>query len=153
MTAHLAELALNSPAEPAAEARLPSHPVVFFDGVCGFCNASINFLLSRDPVGKLQFAPLQGVTAAELITTEDRESLASLVLWTPAGLYRKTSAVVRILWILGGLWSVLGTLLWLVPRPVRDLGYNLVAMSRYRLFGKHETCRMPTPAERSRFLP
>jgi len=153
MTAQLADLDLKRPAESTAEAHRSTHPVVFFDGVCGFCNASINFLLACDSRGKLRFAPLQGVTAGELLPTEDRESLASMVVWTPAGMYRQSSAVVRILWILGGVWSLLGTLLWLVPRPIRDLGYNLVAKFRYRLFGKHETCRMPTAEARSRFLP
>lgn len=127
--------------------------IVFFDGVCGFCNASINWLLLRDPAGKLAFAPLQGVTAGELLPTQDREQLHSLVFWTPDGLYRKTNAVVRILWLLGGIWSFLGTMLWLIPRPIRDLGYNLVARNRYRIAGKKETCRIPSPEERSRFLP
>jgi predicted DCC family thiol-disulfide oxidoreductase YuxK len=57
------------------------------------------------------------------------------------------------LWRVGGLWTVAGTALWLIPLPLRDLGYNIIARIRYRLFGKRETCRIPTPAERARFLP
>jgi len=126
---------------------------VFFDGVCGLCNFSVDFLISRDPDGRLAFAPLQGETARQLLTDADRQQLHSLVLWTQPRAYRKSAAVVRILWQLGGLWSVLGTLLWLVPLPIRNLGYDVVARNRYRLFGKKETCRMPTPAERTRLLP
>ncbi len=140
--------------DPLARAeRLPQRPIVFFDGVCGFCNYWVNFVLSRDPDGKLAFAPLQGVTAEQLLPTEDREQLHSLVLWSPQKSYRQTSAVVRILWTLGGVWWLLGWLLWLIPRPFRNLGYVLVASNRYRIFGKKDACRMPTAAEHSRFLP
>lgn len=153
MSAEVAEIWLKGSSAQLEIVPLPPHPIVFFDGVCGFCNASVNFVLKRDSAGKMRFAPLQGVTASQLLPTEDRESLSSLVLWTPTGLYRKTSAIVRILWHLDGLWPILGTLLWLIPRPLRNCGYNLVARFRYRIFGKRETCRMPTPEERDRFLP
>lgn len=131
----------------------PEGPVVFFDGVCGFCNRSVDFVLSRDRAGRIRFAPLQGETAQRLLSPADVANLNSLVLWTPAGAYRRTAAVCRILWLLGGGWAICGTLLWLIPRPLRDLGYALIARNRYRLFGRKETCRLPTPAERARFLP
>jgi predicted DCC family thiol-disulfide oxidoreductase YuxK len=140
-------------AEMDAIAKLPQRPVVFFDGVCGFCNSWVDFLLSRDPDGQLMFAPLQGVTAEQLLTARHRAELSSLVFWTPQGCYRQTAAVVRILWTLGGLWALWGSLLWLVPLPLRDLGYVLVARNRYRLGGKKDACRIPSRAERTRFLP
>ncbi len=127
--------------------------IVFFDGVCGLCNRTVDFILSHDPRGAFLFAPLQGKTAQSRLTDADRQSLASLVLITEQGTYRRSSAVVRILWRLGGLWKLLGGLLWLVPRPLRDLGYRVVARNRYRLFGQTETCRFPTEKERARFLP
>ncbi|MDX1968908.1 MAG: DCC1-like thiol-disulfide oxidoreductase family protein [Planctomycetaceae bacterium] len=148
-----ADLSLKAAAELARLERLPQRPIVFFDGVCGFCNFWVDFVLSRDPDGKLMFAPLQGVTAEQLLPTEDREQLHSLVLWTPRLSYRRTCAVVRILWTLGGVWWLFGWLLWMIPRPLRNLGYYVVARNRYRIFGKKDACRMPTAAERSRFLP
>ena len=143
------------PSHPSAiDAELfPQGPVLFFDGICGFCNGWVDFFLSRDPGGSLKFAPLQGETAAQLIDADDIAVLKSMVLWTPAGVYKGTSAVVRVFWLLGGVWSVFGTLIWLIPRPLRELGYQLIATNRYRIAGKKETCRMPTPAERARFLP
>lgn len=132
---------------------LPDGPVLFFDGICGFCNGWVDFFLSRDPQGKLRFAPLQGETATRLVAADDIAALKSMVLWTPTGVYKSTAAVVRIFWLLGGVWSVFGTLIWLIPRPVRELGYRIIATNRYRIAGKKETCRMPTPAERARFLP
>ncbi len=144
-----------SPSPPPAlvDALLPDGPVLFFDGICGFCNGWVDFFLSRDPRGSLKFAPLQGETAARLIDADDIAALKSMVLWTPTGVYKSTSAVVRVFWLLGGVWSVFGTLLWLIPRPLRELGYRIIATNRYRIAGKKETCRMPTPAERARFLP
>jgi predicted DCC family thiol-disulfide oxidoreductase YuxK len=65
---------------------------------------------------------------------------------------RHSTAIVRVLRELGGVWSLLGCLLWLVPRPLRDFGYRCIASQRYRIFGKKETCRLPTPGERARFL-
>lgn len=139
-------------APPTAEAELREHPIVFFDGVCGLCNSTVDSLMQRDTRGVLRFAPLQGETAA-VVPAADRESLKSLLLLTDGGLYRRSAAVVRILWRLGGWSKVLGTLLWLVPWPLRELGYRIVSRYRYAWFGKKESCRMPTPDERSRILP
>ncbi|QDT57159.1 hypothetical protein Pan44_52260 [Caulifigura coniformis] len=129
------------------------HPILFFDGLCGLCNSSVDFVMKRDTRDVFRYAPLQGETAAEHLSAKDREDLDSVVLQTPDGLYRHTSAVVRILWKLPGVWPFLGTLLWLIPRPIRNVGYRLVAKNRYRFFGKKETCRLPTPEEIGRLLP
>lgn len=127
--------------------------IIFFDGVCGLCNRFVDFLLRRDTQAVFLFAPLQGETAHRLLSKNDTETLGSIVFWEQGRTFRRSAAVVRVLWKLGGVWACLGWGLWIVPKPLRDLGYNLVAANRYRLFGKKETCRLPTPQERSRFLP
>lgn len=127
-------------------------PIVFFDGVCGLCNSSVDFVLRNDVHGRLLFAPLQGTTAGQLLPEADRNNLGSLVLAENGRLYRRSAAVVRILWKLGPLWKLPAALLWIIPAPIRNLGYRLVAALRYRLFGKKTACRMPSPEERSRFL-
>lgn len=127
--------------------------ILFFDGMCGLCNWSVDFVLKRDTRAVFQFAPLQGDTARELLTPADSQNLNTVVLLVQNRTYRKSAAVVRVLWQLSVAWQVLGTLLWLIPLPVRDLGYWVVASRRYQLFGKKETCRLPTPEERARFLP
>lgn len=127
--------------------------ILFFDGVCGLCNKAVDFVLARDVEGHFQFAPLQGETARQLLSPSDASDLSSMVLLIEGRTYRRSSAAVRILWQLSFGWQLLGTLLWLIPLPIRNLGYRLIACNRYRFFGRHETCRMPTPAERSRFLP
>lgn len=127
--------------------------ILFFDGVCGLCNWSVDFVMRRDLKGVIQFAPLQGDTARELLTSADLNDLSSMVFWVGGRSYRKSAGVVRVLWQLGPFWKILAVLLWLIPLPLRNLGYSLVASNRYHWFGKKETCRLPTPAERTRFLP
>lgn len=133
---------------PAAD----SKPILFFDGVCGLCNGFVDFVLKHDRHGRVFVAPLQGPTAAASLPDEIVRGLDTVVLLDGESWHIRSSAIVRIFWKIGGLWSILGTLLWLIPKPLRDLGYKVVARSRYRLFGKKETCRLPTAAERSRFL-
>lgn len=127
--------------------------ILFFDGVCGLCNKAVDFVLVRDIAQQIKFAPLQGDTARQLLTPDDVANLNTMVLWVRGRSYRKTAAAVRILWRLSPAWQVLGTLLWLIPLPLRNLGYSLIARNRYRLFGKKESCRLPTVEERLRFLP
>lgn len=127
--------------------------ILFFDGVCGLCNKTVDFVLVRDQRRMIKFAPLQGDTAKHLLSPADLQNLNTMVVLIGARTFRKSAAVVRVLWQLGLVWRLLGTLLWLIPLPLRDLGYSLVARNRYRLFGKKDSCRLPTAAERLRFLP
>lgn len=126
--------------------------VVFFDGVCGMCNKTVNFLMARDSAEQLQFAPLQGQTAEQHVPMAIRKHLNTFVFLQSGKLHLRTSALIRILWVIGGMWGVLGSLLWLIPSPVRNLVYRFVARIRYRIYGKSESCRLPTAAERTRFL-
>lgn len=128
-------------------------PIVFFDGVCGLCNRSVDFFIRRDREARLKFAPLQGETAADHVSDADRESLGSIVFVDAGTRYRKSAAIVQILRQLGGIWRCVAGVLWVIPRPLRDLGYSIVAALRYRLFGRKDSCRMPTPEERGRLLP
>lgn len=143
----------TSTPEAAKLASSAAEAIVFFDGVCAFCQKSIDFVMRHDSAGRFQFAPLQGETAAKLLTASDREQLSSLVMLWRGNAYRRSAAAVRVLWVLGGVWRVLGILLWLIPRPLRDGGYRLVAAWRYRIFGKVESCRLPRPGEQARILP
>ncbi|MBL8809723.1 MAG: DUF393 domain-containing protein [Planctomycetaceae bacterium] len=135
-----------------AESSASSPNILFFDGVCGFCNHTVNWILLRDRSHRIQFAPLQGSTAEKFVPADLRQNLSTLVFHTPSGDFTRTAAVCRILMTLGGIWWLLGAVLWLIPFPLRDLGYRFIAKIRYRLFGKHESCRIPTADERSRFL-
>ncbi len=146
-------VAVAEPRAAVAGTAAADGPILFFDGVCGLCNRFIDFVIERDRAGVIRFAPLQGETARERLPTADVSDVNTMVLCDADGIFRKSTAATRILLRLGGFWGVVGRALRLIPRPLRDAGYSLVARYRYRLFGKKETCRMPTPAERGRFLP
>lgn len=132
---------------------LDQRPVVFFDGVCGLCDHAVKRLLKMDRQGKLQFAPLQGETAQQLLDPRDIQELKSLVICDRFGVARFSTAVVRILWHIGGFWRFVSYCLWLIPGPIRNWGYKFVASQRYKWFGKTEACRLPQPGEAGRFLP
>lgn len=129
------------------------HPIVFFDGVCGLCDRAVKRLLKMDGRRVLRFAPLQGETAHELLAAQDTQDLKSMIVYDGRGAARYSTAVVRILWHVGGFWRFLSYCLWLIPKPIRDFGYRFVAHRRYRWFGKTEACRLPQPGERELFLP
>lgn len=142
-----------SPADASTASASNSRAIVFFDGVCGLCNTTVDFIVRHDRYQRLACAPLQGSTAQRYLTPAIREELNTLVLRLPDGQqYQRSAAVVRILWRLGGVWKLAAAALWLVPLPLRNLGYRLVAKWRYRLFGHRETCRLPTPEDADRLL-
>jgi predicted DCC family thiol-disulfide oxidoreductase YuxK len=125
--------------------------VIFFDGVCNLCNGFVDFLLSRDESRRFLFASLQGETAQAKLPKQ-AESLKSVVLWTQGKAWEKSDAVLRILPQLGGPWRLI-SLFRFTPRFLRDWVYDRIAANRYRLFGRRESCRLPSPEEKARFLP
>lgn len=128
-------------------------PVVLFDGHCNLCNFWANFLMGADTKRKLRFATLQSKAGGLLLqgTGIDPNQLDSLVLVYRDSLDEKSTAVLKILRHVGGVWGVFSVLV-LIPRPIRDFVYDFVARSRYRWFGKREQCRIPTVEDRERFL-
>lgn len=131
--------------------------IVYYDGTCGLCHGTVVFLLKRDRDGELfRFAPLQGTTFDSDVPRERRSELPdSIVVQTPQGaLLSRSTGVVRLLRRLGGSWRLVAGLLWLIPRPLRDLGYTLVAAMRRRLFKRPPAmCPLVPPELRPRFLP
>jgi predicted DCC family thiol-disulfide oxidoreductase YuxK len=156
-----------------------SHPVLLYDGVCGLCNRMVQFVLRRDPAGVFRFASLQsavgervlarnGVSASEL----DTVYLVVDVDLPEERLLGRSDAVIFILRELGGaelcsagqpraaastkamatVWRVCAVLLSIVPRAIRDWGYGVIARNRYRMFGRYDTCPMPSEETRDRFL-
>jgi predicted DCC family thiol-disulfide oxidoreductase YuxK len=126
--------------------------IVFFDGVCGLCNRFIDRLLTMKGSGTLRFAPLQGSTAQDRLPAGMADALNSVVYLREGVVLQRSDAALRVLTDLGG-WNSVYRVLFIVPRPLRDFVYDWIARNRYRWFGKHETCRLPTPEERARFLP
>lgn len=127
--------------------------IVLFDGVCNFCNASVNFVIERDKAENFKFAPLQSAIGEELIAKHgiDTSTTDSIIVVENGRAYTHSSAALRIARRLSGLWPIAYALV-VVPKPIRDLFYRLFAKYRYRLFGKQDACMIPTPQVRARFL-
>lgn len=136
-----------------APRRLAEPTVVFFDGVCGLCNETVDLLMAEDRGRVLRFAPLQGETAAGALRPEQVADLDRLVALREGVVLERSEAVLQVLDDIGGPWRLLAVPARLVPRRLRDAVYGVVARHRYRIWGRKETCRLPTPAERAMFLP
>jgi predicted DCC family thiol-disulfide oxidoreductase YuxK len=130
---------------------LDTTSVVFFDGVCNLCNRIVDFLIRRDKKHVLRYAQLQGTSAAALLDAKMVSDLPSVAFLDKTGAYQRSNAVLRAAAKLGGIWSLAKWLL-IIPRPIRDAVYDWIARNRYKWFGKRDSCRLPTPEERSMFL-
>jgi len=127
--------------------------IIIFDGICAFCNGSVNFIIKRDPERKFICAPAQSATAQSLIHKygADAENLKTLLLIKNGKCYRRTNAAFEIAKNLTGFWFLLNVFK-IVPETIRDYIYDLFARHRYRLFGKRKMCMVPDLEIRDRFL-
>lgn len=127
--------------------------VILFDGVCSFCNGAVNFLIEHDRSSYFKFAPLQSEAGEKLAAKFgiNKVETDSVILIEDEKAYTLSTAALRIAGKLDGVWSW-ASVFRIVPRPVRDFVYRTFAKYRYRLFGKQDSCMMPTPELRERFL-
>ena len=128
-------------------------PVLLFDGVCNLCNGIVQFTIKRDPQGKFKFASLQSESGQALLKKFGlpANDFDSFVFISGDNYFLKSSAGLRVLKELGGFWKLFYVFI-LVPRPVRDFVYNLIAKTRYKIFGKRDSCMVPAPGLKQRFL-
>jgi predicted DCC family thiol-disulfide oxidoreductase YuxK len=136
---------------------MEKQPILFFDGVCGLCNRAVDFVLQEDRDQKFLFAPLQGETFKALVKDHPEASAvdsAFVLCYTAQGeqLLMRSDAM---FYILGQLpqFRWIARIGHFIPRPIRDAVYRLIASTRYRVWGKRDSCRLPTPEEKQRFLP
>ncbi|MCI5046860.1 MAG: thiol-disulfide oxidoreductase DCC family protein [Aquisalinus sp.] len=131
-----------------------SSPVIVFDGVCNICSHSVQFVLKRDSDEVFRFASMQGAFGSSLLARAglDPKDPASFLLAENGETYQNSEAVIRILKKLGQPWPIAGMLFGLVPRPLRNALYNMIARNRYRWFGKKDSCPLPEPGVQNRFL-
>jgi predicted DCC family thiol-disulfide oxidoreductase YuxK len=136
--------------------------LMLYDGLCGFCNATVQWLLKHDKHDRFRFAPLQSAMAEEVLLRHgiDRDKMLqenSVYLVLDLGtdterVLQRSDVSVQVLLSLGGFWKVLGYGFRIVPRFIRDAGYTLVARNRFKLAGRYDACPIPTPAQRAKFL-
>ncbi|MGI9014282.1 MAG: thiol-disulfide oxidoreductase DCC family protein [Phycisphaerales bacterium] len=132
-------------------------PVILFDGDCNLCNNAVRWVIARDRRAVFSFASLQSEAARNLLQSRaanefDIENLPdTVVMIDEKGVHIRSAAAIRIARSLGFPWSLLRVFM-IVPRPVRDWVYNFIARRRYRWFGRGDSCMVPTPELRERFL-
>lgn len=143
--------------ESAPPGALPQR-LVLYDGVCGLCDRSVQFLLRHDRRRRFHYAPLQGETARALLARHGLgDGMGSFIYARGAGtpqerLHLRSAGALAVLADLGGGWRLLSGLR-VVPRPLRDAVYDWVARHRYAWFGQFDACKVPAPEVRARFLP
>lgn len=126
--------------------------IILFDGVCNLCNSSVQFILKRDPEGMFHFASLQGEVGQKLVQKFGlRHDLNSFILIENEEIYLESTAALKVCKGLTGPWKLLAAFI-VVPRPVRDMVYKTIAKNRYKWFGKKESCLLPLPQWKDRFL-
>jgi predicted DCC family thiol-disulfide oxidoreductase YuxK len=132
--------------------------LLLYDGVCALCNGVVQFLMRHDKLDKFCYAPLESSLGREVLARFDIHAFPDGVMLltdalTPTEhLYQRSDAVAAALGLLNGPWRLVGRALRVLPRPLRDWGYGIVARFRYRFFGRYDTCPVPPPEQRSRLL-
>ena len=132
---------------------MDNHYIVIFDGVCNFCIGAVNFIIKRDPAGRFAFTPMQSPIGQKLIEEYDAKMVGvdTILLVKNGRCLDRSDAALEITKDLTGAWHWLRVFM-VLPRPFRDLLYKLFARNRYRLFGRRDTCIVPTASIRERFI-
>jgi predicted DCC family thiol-disulfide oxidoreductase YuxK len=126
--------------------------VILFDGVCNFCNNTVKFIINHDKKGYFQFTSLQSATGEQMLHTHsEKANLSSIILLKNDKLYRESTAVLQIAKHLNGAWKLLYVFI-ILPPAIRNAVYRFVAKNRYKWFGQKESCEIPPPSIRKRFL-
>ena len=128
-------------------------PLLLFDGECKLCHGLVQFILRNDDEQRYHLSALQTDFSKDLLEKAGlrTDSPETVVLFADDQYYTHSSAALRIMTLLGGIWKLAG-IFWIVPKPLRDWIYRLIAGNRYQWFGKYETCRMPGPEWKERFI-
>lgn len=130
-------------------------PVLLYDGVCALCNAAVVFTLKRDRRKTVRFAPLHGETSARLLASRPELCGIDSMIWIDESgqAFIRSGAALSIGRYLGGGWAALAAASRIVPTAMRDAVYDLIARTRYRVFGRYDSCPVPPAEHRGRFLP
>jgi len=124
-------------------------PIIFYDGVCALCNGTVKFVIRFDSKEKFSFSALDSDYASKHLKLP--ENIDSIVLLDKGNQFYKSDAVIRILIDIGG-FGKLAYLFYMVPKPIRDFVYEFIANNRYKWFGKYDSCPVPSPEIRNRFI-
>lgn len=125
--------------------------IIFFDGICSLCNRFVDFVYKRDKKSTFKYASLQSNAAKKILKNEDL-GLDTVIYFENNQTYKKSTAVLKIMFQFGGLWTILAIILSAIPLIIRDYVYTKIAKHRYNIWGQLDSCRIPTEEEKSHFL-
>ena len=128
-------------------------PLVLYDGVCNLCAGAVRFVIRHDRAGEFRFASIQSELGREQYRRHgfDPDAMPSFMVISGGRAFVRSDATLEVFRRCGGVWACVAWLRW-IPRAVRDPVYEFVARNRYRWFGRSETCLVPTPEIRARFI-
>jgi predicted DCC family thiol-disulfide oxidoreductase YuxK len=133
--------------------QLANHPILLFDGVCALCNHTVRFLIPRDRHSVLRFVALESPLGQQLLARYNAPpNPDGIILLSNNTLSHRTDAFINALRLLPQPWTTIATTIRLVPRFLREFVYGLIARHRYRIFGRYDTCPIPTHDERTRII-
>lgn len=129
------------------------HNIILFDGVCNLCNAAVNFVIDHDDKNIFRFASLQSDIGQQLLKANglNTQEFNSFLLVQNDKILQKSTAALTVATQLGGILKIAAIFL-IIPAFIRDMVYDYISKNRYRWFGKTESCRMPTPELKAKFL-
>ncbi len=132
---------------------MKTRKIILFDGICNLCNQSVQFVIEHDKKNQFRFASLQSDFGQNFLEENnlDATKFDSIVFIEDDKFYTKSSAALKISKYLDGITSLL-TIFMIVPKPLRDVVYSFIAKNRYRWFGKQESCWLPSPELKAKFL-
>lgn len=127
--------------------------IILFDGVCNFCNSTVNFVIKRDKKAILHFAPLQSDIGQQLLKEYHlpNDEMRSFVFIEKGKAYTQSTAALKVCKYLSSLWPLCYGFI-IIPKFIRDGIYNWIAKNRYKWFGKKESCMIPNADVKKRFL-
>jgi predicted DCC family thiol-disulfide oxidoreductase YuxK len=137
-----------------------NNPIILFDGICNFCNSTVNFVLKRDKNNIFKFSPIQSDAGQkflkEILKQENYKKNGQLdfdtiILLENRKYYTHSTAVLQIIKKLNGIWKLFYVMI-IIPPPVRDFVYSFVSKNRYKWFGRRDKCMIPTEMDKSRFI-
>ena len=128
--------------------------IILFDGVCNLCNGAVLKTIKYDKKNQFVFTALDSDTGKKILNhlKINTAKVDSIILYEPnLAYYIKSSAALKVMNDFGGFWK-LNNIFWVVPKPIRDMVYDFIAKNRYKWFGKKESCMIPTPELKAKFL-
>lgn len=139
-----------------SESILQSNIIVLFDGVCNLCNSAVQFIIKRDKKNIFLFSALQSQATEQLLQQQgiklnNTKQPESIIVLSKGKCYDKSSAALIIAKHLGCFWSLMHVF-WIIPKPLRDAVYMFISRNRYKWFGKQESCMIPTPELKAKFI-